>query len=752
MQKLFVIAIVILLSFSLFPNKNSLFEINKNKIDNFLLKRFEKENNLEVLVQFKDEVKKEDINKLKEIRIEILKTYGKESALPLVFAKATKEQVLRLSSYERTFWIEGNNPLKYYLDVSAQTINATQTNERVVKSRDNETILQSITGKGITVAVVDSGIDATHPDLPYKTKVLKNLKRDTQYEPWRESEDTDTSSGHGTHVAGTVAGDGRASALRYRGIAPDATLIGLSMGEAPFTIDEYDALDWVYQNSRPNANPDNIRVATNSWGPGTGDELDPEDAIKGVIEKLTYENNVVVAFAAGNEGENNHEGETSTTNIYSNVPSAISVAAAWRNGTGLADFSSRGDKSKEDTWPEIATPGVSIMSSADRGTMIGGLTADQPTYYYFAISGTSMATPHTAGTVALLFQACPSLRISEKHDDYSGNDTESWNNNPKTRIHEVEWILKATADYILPSDDNGVPENSSESEIGKHDFAQGYGLVNVEKAVAVALVLNELRKFYNASVEIALNQYENIITQKIESKKTDTLATSWYGMWAMINNQSALQRNTYYSDQTRYVFIPNNASVLSVVFNYIAVKMENGISVANIELTIDFEDDGVVDYRITDVGGMSSGNKQEDLELTQEPFASQRGKLWKFNIEGEGVEAPLPDPTLQNKNLITEYTVDYDVSLQLFFEQSVFVFVNDTRTTVARWKFAPALNTTENKIEMLITYYDLTKVDTSYFTEEEEKIETPNWFYVGLALIIGGFLIGILATRKKFRK
>ncbi|NIP35593.1 MAG: S8 family serine peptidase, partial [Thermoplasmata archaeon] len=246
------------------------------------------------------------------------------------------------------------------------------------------------------------------------TKTIRNLKSDTGTGPWYEIENGDTSSGHGTHVAGTVAGNGDASAGSRAGVAPGANLIGLSVGEAVFVTGGLGGLEWTYEHSRPGNNPYNIRVCTNSWG-GGGGQYDPQDAISQAINRLVYDNNVVTSFAAGNSGG---DGETIQASNYGNTPAAICVAASTRDGIGITDFSSKGMWNWVDTWPDIAAPGEDIQSTAARRTIISVLqrgTDANP--YYFAISGTSMATPHVAGAAAVLMQAAPSLRTSEERQD-----------------------------------------------------------------------------------------------------------------------------------------------------------------------------------------------------------------------------------------------------------------------------------------------------------------------------------------------
>ena len=205
-----------------------------------------------------------------------------------VYCIATPQQIETMNSCDRVFYIEYNEELVYHMDLSLEAIKATDAWYSILQSVDGDIAGDRIDGTGITAVVLDSGIDAGHPDLDYKEKTIMNLKSDTDL-VWTEAENTDTSSGHGTHCAGTVAGNGDASAGARRGVAPGANLIGLSTGEAVVILNALGALEWVYEHSKPHNNPHNnphnIRVVSNSWGVGGG-TYDPEDIISTAINKL----------------------------------------------------------------------------------------------------------------------------------------------------------------------------------------------------------------------------------------------------------------------------------------------------------------------------------------------------------------------------------------------------------------------------------------------------------------------------------
>jgi len=620
----------------------------------------------EVIVQFEEPVTNAIRGSMEDMEFDILRSIPLFDAL---FMEGPKRSILDLADRDDVDYIEYNAPLQPYMNISATTIGATDVWNRLVLRDGSE---ETIDGSGVTVVVLDSGIDGTHPDLPYTPvdieggskpqpddKVIFNAKKDQNIigEPWIQFFDTDTTSGHGTHCAGTVAGTGAASSGTKAGIAPGAWLIGLSMGELFMTIDEYSGLEWVYDHSRPGDKPANIRVVTNSWGPGWPfDALDPNELSSQMIDKIVNENNVAVVFAAGNDGESNHDGHEDTTNIFAKVPGAIGVAATERRGAGLATFTSRGDVTMSGTWPDIGAPGVRIWSAAARATMIGAATMGsdiislkQNDPYYLSISGTSMATPHVAGLVALLWQACPSLTMSDVVDEGHSAD-ESGGLSPF--IHETELILKATADFIEQDGDNGVPDSDTVEYgiLGKpYDYAQGYGMVNATKAVAVALMLDMMRDpdhdgevdNGDATVLDAVKKYEGILMDRFETRSTDVITTSWSGQfihpWKVVDillNESAplYGRRIPHTILNRSLYIPETAVDLHIMME---IDTE-GLTLADLYVTIDIDGDGDEDWTPDGepgIGGLQS-EKEWYIHISTGYMSEWRGRLWGFNVTG----------------------------------------------------------------------------------------------------------------------
>ncbi len=667
---------------------------------------------------------------------------------------ASKDQALDLSRDPRVRYMEADQPLTYFMEVSAHAIGAsTQWNYMELDDEqpivDDDGYLKRIDGRGVTAVVLDTGIDAGHPDLDYLTKTIKNEKRGEN--GWTEMENSDTSSGHGTHCAGTVGGNGDASAGARRGVAPGANLYGMSTGEGLAIIYGAEALDRVAQLTRPGENELNIRVVSNSWG-SAGNRYDPESAITRIVEVLNYENDVAVVFAAGNSGG---DGSSIQTNPYANIPSSISVAAAQRDGNGMADFSSRGHKDIKETWPDIAAPGVDIWSTAPRGTLIDG--AQRPSdddLYYMAISGTSMATPHISGVVALLYQAAPSLTFTNVHEDYSGGDgapsAEQWYNDTTTLISEAELIMEATADY-MPSGSMGVPSGNWTNEHGwQYDFAQGYGLVNVTRAVDVAMTLETLRTIDtdrdgypdmpDATVFDAL-QYHNLTFKMHVMKHTDTLKTKWHGEWAHFTRQT-VSPGVYETESTVHVQVPMGVNHMSIKFDYEAWSAAS-YYFANLDLAIDWDGDGNNDFATPSAN--TEGVKTYEIDVT----ADMTDMYWAFWVDGESAGYNWEDEFF-------EPTVNFQVSISASLDPGMIIVPMPNHHTNVRWfefgePTSSAVNTTVY-IESLVLdpgYLRPMDTNTKVVTKDKEVLDSGTLILVAIIMLVAGLALGFILKRSR---
>jgi subtilisin family serine protease len=237
------------------------------------------------------------------------------------------------------------------------------------------------TGAGVKVAVLDTGIDDTHPDLAGKVVAKQNFAA--------EFEDDLDRVGHGTHVASTIAGSGAASNGRYKGVAPDAKLLNGKVC-VEFGCDE----SWILAGMQWAAEQ-GADVVNMSLGGGDSPDIDP---IEQAVNDLTAQYGVLFVVAAGNEG---FFGDY-TVSSPASADAALAVAATTKQDE-LADFSSRGPRIGDGAVkPDIAAPGVDITAANSSTGFLG-----EPGQPYTTLSGTSMATPHVAGSAAILVQEHP---------------------------------------------------------------------------------------------------------------------------------------------------------------------------------------------------------------------------------------------------------------------------------------------------------------------------------------------------------
>ncbi|GAA0596194.1 S8 family serine peptidase [Kribbella sandramycini] len=243
------------------------------------------------------------------------------------------------------------------------------------------------TGKDVKVAVLDTGIDKTHPDLVTQIAGGKNFTAEADGDRY----------GHGTHVASTIAGTGAASDGKYKGVAPEAQLYdGKVCNGSGSCADSaiLAAMDWA-------ANEIKANVVNISLGGPDFPELDP---LEEAINRLTAQTGTLFVVAAGNSGP-----RAGTVESPGSADAALTVGAVDKE-EGLADFSSIGPRTGDGALkPDVTAPGVDIIAAKSKDGFMGDPVGD----HYTTASGTSMATPHTAGAAALLAQQHPAWKAAE---------------------------------------------------------------------------------------------------------------------------------------------------------------------------------------------------------------------------------------------------------------------------------------------------------------------------------------------------
>jgi subtilisin family serine protease len=250
---------------------------------------------------------------------------------------------------------------------------------------------RDLTGAGVTVAVLDTGIDADHQDFAGRLGPSKDFSG---------KGNVDDGNGHGTHVASTVAGSGAASDGRYKGVAPGATI---AVGKV---LDDFGdgTADTVIAGMQWAATEAKAKVVNLSLGGGPTDGVDP---VSDVLNTLSREYGTLFVVAAGNDGMDEWVSSPAVAD------EALAVGSVSKTDV-LSEFSNRGPRYLNGAVkPDIAAPGEGIVAARPSGVPPRGEPVGEA---YQRLDGTSMATPHVAGAAALLAQ---------QHPDWKGGTLKS---------------------------------------------------------------------------------------------------------------------------------------------------------------------------------------------------------------------------------------------------------------------------------------------------------------------------------------
>jgi len=243
----------------------------------------------------------------------------------------------------------------------------------------------------VVVAVIDTGIDPNHVDLGPNKIIAWRDYVGSQSTPYDDH-------GHGTHCSSIATGEGDGNAA-YTGVAPGAALIGLKVLNwfGSGSMSDIDAaIQWCINNK------DTYGIDIMSMSLGAAGSSDGSDSTSQLCNQA-FAAGIVPVIAAGNEGP-----ESRTIGSPGAAEDCITVGAfadVGEDGFNITDFSSRGPTADGRTKPDICAPGLDIMA-ADAGTTNG----------YVSYMGTSMATPFTAGSVALMLDANPNLTPAQVKD------------------------------------------------------------------------------------------------------------------------------------------------------------------------------------------------------------------------------------------------------------------------------------------------------------------------------------------------
>jgi serine protease AprX len=379
------------------------------------LDRLTDDSNVNAVIVFHHPVSGADLTDLRTYNVTNGTLYR---VLPMVAVTATKRQLIQISRLRSVRSIYGNRTLQSTMDTRLDINGVNRAGLDSELSSNNGG--SPLTGRGVTVGVLDTGIDGTHADI--SGRVVQNVKLvDTQsitvgFNTPLATENlpnTDQAYGHGTFVAGVIAGSGSRSGGKYSGVAPNARLVGLSAGDLTLSF-VLSGLDYLLASNEKL----NVRVLNCSFSANA--LYDVNDPVN-VATRMLTERGVNVVFSAGNTGSGLH-----TLNPYAVAPWVISVGATDNQGH-LAAFSSRGDFGSALFHPTLVAPGVNIVSLRASGvnlTGTNGITGGGDTAtlapaelpFYTTASGTSFSAPQVAGTIALMLEANPSLTPSQVRD------------------------------------------------------------------------------------------------------------------------------------------------------------------------------------------------------------------------------------------------------------------------------------------------------------------------------------------------
>lgn len=352
--------------------------------------------------------------------------------LPMGRVLLSRDEIAAVTAWPEVRFVAPNRPLRILND----------DGRRMTRAEEVQTQL-GFTGRGVHVAVVDTGADGLHPDLDdnlrhnwevigtfggpagYVSSTPDGIDVQTQVVDAHARLGVPVNTdeyGHGTHVIGTIAGTGEASDGLYRGMAPGAGVESYSTSAGIFLVFVLEAYDHIIARVRDGLA--DIRIVSNSWG-SEGCAFDPFEPVN-VATRIAFEHGILSVFAYGNSGP-----APGTCNPYATAPYVLGIGAtdkaykltgfssrgrpdgnhdrdlALRN---LAEYLAAGDEERR-AWdfaarpiglfrPSVVAPGQDVVSAQNPAhpMTLSGTS-------YGAASGTSMATPHVSGIAALILEA-----------------------------------------------------------------------------------------------------------------------------------------------------------------------------------------------------------------------------------------------------------------------------------------------------------------------------------------------------------
>lgn len=367
------------------------------------------------------------------------------------------------------------DPDVMYISPNRRTIKLSPDDYILDASHTNQVQQLGYSGAGIGVAVIDSGVEAGHPDL---SNSFTGQSRVVYSESFISGLDASDQYGHGTAVAGLVAGNGSASGQWMRGVAPKASIVNLRVLDANGAGTDSAVISAI-QRAIQLKNTYNIRIINLSLGRGIMESYSLDPLCQAVEQ--AWKAGIIVVVAAGNYGRDN----SMNTNGYATItapgndPYVITVGATNTHATDttaddtVTTYSSKGPTLLDHVIkPDLVAPGNRVVSLLATGSTLdtnypgnrlppSAYRSYSSTYYYSFISGTSMATPIVSGSAALMLEYIPSLTPDQ-----------------------VKARMMKTASKLYPSYSTAVSSNGTTYNMQYDIFTVGAGYLNTYAAMA----------------------------------------------------------------------------------------------------------------------------------------------------------------------------------------------------------------------------------------------------------------------------
>jgi len=351
--------------------------------DSFL--RTQIQNHKNNLIKIQNQVKADILKILNMDDTEIFSNEFIDIFNGISIKNVSNEIILKIKELPNVKDVIPNTKITVQLDESVPLINAVET----WKYKDN--INRNLTGNGVTIAFLDTGVNYSHPDL------RANYISEGSFDFVNNDSDPMDDNGHGTHVAGIACGTGKTSNNRYVGVAPEAKFYSMKILDESGNGDLETFIAGMQRALDPNNDGNTSDHADIiSLSIGTEQPGDPSDKFCEIVDELVEEG-IVIVIAAGNNGP-----KTQSITSPGCAINGITVGSVNKYDE-ISYSSSRGPVQLDGKFinkPDLLAPGVKIFSCDYNG----GYRYDQ---------GTSMATPHVAGAAALIIQANPDYSPKE---------------------------------------------------------------------------------------------------------------------------------------------------------------------------------------------------------------------------------------------------------------------------------------------------------------------------------------------------